>query len=753
MRRNRFFAIVAVALAAVFVCACGGVTPGKADYEITLNDGLPYVLTVGETVDFTQYFTVTDKNGNRVVVTADMLDLSGADTSVPGLFWVTLSIGGVSKTAAFTVVAAGDSSSTGGSAPSGPTGGDEPTAGNFAEVAARYADMSKWNFKVDYTEIYEGETYDDHYEYYGYNALNTYLADDGNYYTDYISYDPDEGYVYYADNGDGTYSAYDEYSDEFADLMAYSRIIDLTVLGEYSFTLQNGKYIATAPSAAGNALLGEYDGVWQKLEITVADGVITGIFAEMDDGYVQQYELYGYGTVAFTLPSSGQGTNPDPEPTGKMGKQVYDPATFDGSTIAQKTQQLGYATGLPEQGSVRALVIPVQFEGDTVTSTQLANLNAAFNGNSGETGWESVKSYYYKASYGKLELSFDIQPLYKAQNSAAYYENYSKRTSAGEVYGDEALLLEALSYYEKTLDLSVYDTDGDTFIDAVYLIYSAPVDYDAADFYWAYTTWYLGDNAYDGTTPYYYLFAGFDFMDEGTPRDTATGTSIAGLSVNASTYIHETGHLLGLDDYYDYDTERGSGDGLGGADMMDATVGDQNVYSKTMLGWLEPTVVNQTETVTIKSSQAEASALLIPLDFNNSYFCEYLMIDLYSAEGVNALHAGAADSILYGGAAYGVRIYHVCGYAKNPFDNDYGSLTDNNNSDTADALIRLVEADGDRRFSRTDGWAARSDLWQRGSTLRGVFPSYSRSDGKLINFDVEIVSVSSSSATITVTFD
>ena len=575
MKKSKILAIL-VAVLLTFACtfgACKLLNP-TPQYTISLNLQKSFTLEVGDEVDFTEYFIIRDQNGNQVVVTPSMLDLSQVDTSKPGYFYVTASIGNVAKTATFNV-----------KDPDGSQGGGNQGGDN-----------------------------------------------------------------------------------------------------------------------------------------------------------------------------QGDGNQGDTTPTDTMEKQTYNPSTFDGSTLQDRMMDVEGAIGLPSTGDINALVIPVQFVGDTITSTQLSKLEKAFNGTATDTGWESVRSYYQKASYGKLNLTFDIQDVYRAKNNAKYYENYRQNyQEGGYTYtrtGEEIILTEALSYYESRLDLTKYDTNDDGTIDAVYLIYSAPVDYDDADFYWAYVTWYYGENRYDGLDAYYYLFAGFDFMAESPANDGGSGYDlIPGLKINASTFIHETGHLLGLDDYYDYDESTGSNEGLGGADMMDYTVGDHNVYSKTMLGWLTPTVVNETKTVEIQSSQASASAILIPLKFDNSYFCEYLLIDLYSASGLNALHASASDTVLYDGASYGVRIYHVSSSANDPYNNDYGSFTDNNNTSTKYPLIKLVEADGESKFKSTGGYASRSDLWAAGDKLSQAFSSYTRHDGKKVNFDIIINSVTATSASVTVKFN
>ncbi len=965
MKKAKLFLIMLLTLSiAAFICACTETNSGTGSdpapkYEISLDTERSFELEVGEEVDYTQYFIVKDQNGNRIVVSEEMLDLSQADTSVPGMFWVTLKIGDQTLKAEFTVTvkqttptdpddpdkpvipddpsapdyravfekyadasawnfavnytvsfegdtdteyyeylglnvkntytdedgneftdylgydsatdvytfyaqnmngsytsyseetdefaeytsylylidltalsdysftqdgnhlvaddpaAAGNAviceydegewtsvtidimdgkivkvvgvmddgyteeydlikqgsvnftlpaaTEGGGTDPVDPVDPNNPPSEDYQAVLEKYADPSTWNFAVDVSESYDGETYEEYYEYSGYDILNTYTDTYGDEYTDYVSYSVSaDAYTYYQDNGDGTYSEYDDTSTQFEDYYTYSRILDLSVLADYTFTASGNKYAANDPAEVGMAVLGDYGEDWTTFDLYIANEQIVKIVAAMADGYTQQYTFSNHGSVRFTLPdgSGSSGTDTPVTPSDTMEKQDYNAATFDKGTLQEKMLNADGAIGLPSKGDIHALVIPVQFVGDTITAAQLENLRKAFNGTETDTGWESVKSYYEKSSYGNLKLTFDIQDVYQAKKSSSYYASYkSTGYYEGQSYpitGDTIILEEALNYYQSKLDLTDYDTNNDGCIDAVYLIYSAPVDYDNADFYWAYVTWYYGDTQYDGLDAYYYLFASFEFMDESTSRDSGSGyNKIDGLKINADTYIHETGHLLGLDDYYDYDERSGCNEGLGGADMMDYNVGDHGVYSKIMLGWLSPTVVNETKTVTLQPSVSNASAILIPLNFDNSYFSEYLLIDLYSATGLNELHskqAQTSDAVLYGGASYGVRIYHVSSSVTNSYSTDYQSFTDYNNSDTKYALVKLVEADGTKKFSNSDGSAAKSDLWLAGSSLLGKFPSYTRNDGKKINFDVAIDSVTATQARITVTF-
>lgn len=512
-------------------------------------------------------------------------------------------------------------------------------------------------------------------------------------------------------------------------------------------------------------VFGTTSGVDGVLKITLSP---TGTKSSM---YILSVEIECGGTG---------GDTPAPTPTETMPSQQYDPAKVDKSTLREQMkryfekERIGNPLPIPSTGAYNLLVIPVQFSDKPISDEQMDRLGKAFNGTSEDTGWESVNSYYKKSSYGKLDMTFDVQKPFVTDKNYKYYEDYSgKITVDGETItktGDILLLELALAYYAQSLDLTKYDTDNDGIIDAVYLIYSAPVTYDseanADSIYWAYVTTYPTETQkYDGLEVGYYLFAGFDFMDEhtGNSNDTYLGqegyTPYKGLKIMAETYIHETGHLLGLDDYYDYEDAKGSGEGLGGADMMDYNVGDHNAYSKLILGWVDPTVITTTQTVTINAFESSGQFLMVLLDYDGTYFSEYLLIDLYANTGLNFLGASQQNSLLYYdlttkvGAEYGVRIYHISSSIKTPYNDDYGSFTDNNNSVSDTALIKLVEADGEKKFASTEGYAESTDLWMAGDSLLSAFSNYARNDNKKVNFDIRIDSVSKTSATITITFE
>ena len=661
------------------------------------------------------------------------------------------------------------------------------TTPNLAEIFAKYNEYTKWNFAVKFDVAVNNASLAKDYAYtyvYNYDGENFYYHDVGISFCDYIIYSTDDVY-YYFDNEDGTHTLLTANDDGFYDLYPYLDFVELTTLADYVFVANGNRFSAESPNTVGTEVIGDYDNcVYTSFDLYITNGYITKIVATQQDYdfdaiFTYTLEFYNYGNITVdtsklvvdgTTPPDQGDDNPSidgdtmPEQSFDKNNHVdYDDILYDAIIDYDNKNNYLPSTGLPSQGKYDVLVIPVEFSNDTFTAQELADLGKVLNDQSA-TGWHSVASYYKASSYGKLDLAFDIADKITLNQT---YQSFDKENYFGEKDYGQSILKQALDKLDaRGFDFSKYDYDNNGVIDGVYIIYSAPIDYDTSDYFWAYVTAYMGDDdtEYDGLLAYTYLFASIDFVYEDIETsDPDKFSPIAGLKLNATTYIHETGHMLGLDDYYDYAPSQGSDQGLGGADMMDYTAGDHNAYSKLLLGWVKPTVVTSTQTVTINPLESSGQFVIVLLDYDGTYFSEYLIIDLYSATGLNQMHANVEGSYLYDGASFGARIYHVDSTIKTPYNqNDaYGSFTDNNNSTTKHPLLKLVEADGDKNFeSETEfyqgeyyTYAGADDLWQTGDVFGSVHPNYTRHDGKKVNFDISFDSVTATSATITITFD
>lgn len=311
------------------------------------------------------------------------------------------------------------------------------------------------------------------------------------------------------------------------------------------------------------------------------------------------------------------------------------------------------------------LVIPVEFSNISFDSVYgvdngeeiiKSELEKAFNGTSEDTNyWESVASYFETSSFGKLNFQFDISDVitssYSTQDIISEWKNGGNAVGA---VVQEALTLTKQNNADK--DFSIYDKDKDGLFDSVWLIYSAhnySNDYtlENCDQFWAFCTsfaMFLPDLVSPGIAEF--GWASYDFMyKKGEDK------------IDAHTYIHETGHLLGLMDYYNY---AGGSAPLGIYDMQDCNVGDHNVWTKAALGWLDPIIIDTSKNIPAKihlKPREDGGAIFICNGYNNTAFDEFLVLELYTNNGLNELDSKEAYEKAYGKmpSIYGVKMYHV----------------------------------------------------------------------------------------------
>jgi M6 family metalloprotease-like protein len=316
---------------------------------------------------------------------------------------------------------------------------------------------------------------------------------------------------------------------------------------------------------------------------------------------------------------------------------------------------------LKSQGNQKLLVIPVSVRdyASNATAANKAKIETTFFGKSEDTSWESLASFYSKSSYGKLNLTGTVSDWY----DCGYTTSQIAAFTGSDDYYDPTwtILNEAISWYKTTYktDCQEFDNDKDGFLDGVWLVYSAP-DYGRVsslpDMFWAYTySLYENNPSSASPTPWRYCWASYDFINEGYGQ---TG-------YDSHTYIHETGHLLGLDDYYvakSLANTKNYGP-MGNIDMMDANIIDHDAYSKFVFGWITPYVVNGSIEITLKPSASSGEAVLLPTGdgWNGSAFDEYMLLEYYTPTGLNEKDSASyyPGNHVQGFTESGVRIYHV----------------------------------------------------------------------------------------------
>jgi M6 family metalloprotease-like protein len=347
-------------------------------------------------------------------------------------------------------------------------------------------------------------------------------------------------------------------------------------------------------------------------------------------------------------------------------KGYYSPSEVNNAyniTSYRKRNVYGWRY-LPTTGDVPLLVIPVVTPGDSAkATTQTWNtIFKSFFGQSTELGYESLHSYYYRSSNKLLNFKGGVTGYFDPSTVDSTYSTISGYNSSTIT----SLPQLALKWAEDTynIDATKYDSDSDGYVDGIWLVYLHDYDANNTDTFWAFTS---SNQARNGsvTTPVAnnFAWASFKFI-KGFASSSGDSVNAA---IDAHVIIHETGHMLGLNDFYSYGTSSYSP--VGEADMMCKNIGDMDPYAKLMLGWITPYIVYGTSgKIKIPSSLEKDAVFVIPYDSKTyqkddngkilfNVFDEYLVLDYYSDKDLNAsdYRAYSVNHI----SGNGGRLYHV----------------------------------------------------------------------------------------------
>lgn len=363
----------------------------------------------------------------------------------------------------------------------------------------------------------------------------------------------------------------------------------------------------------------------------------------------------------------------------------------------------------PSIGNVNLLVIPVHIPGDNTYYNEEVrkDIEEVFFGDSyaseSQLGFSSLTEYFYESSYGQLNFQgkvtnwFDLEEYTNIQFPSEITEG-----NDGTIVTE--ILEKAVDWAEsfENIDLSQYDNNKDGSIDGVWLVY------DHLDWKTEYEIKKSSDPTYAGAglNTAFWNFTGWDWLTvPNTNKPTTSAFSWASVSMMYTSYcerntlgaprlnnlssipldshvfIHETGHLMGLDDYYASDNDLYHP--VGKSTMMDQNVCDLDSYSKMLLGWVTPYVVYGTSEILIPTAtSSKHGVIVIPTNheeiselveqaniqgatknfiYEFNPFSEYIMIDLYSPDGLN--EQDTFGKTIYGKdkgiETTGVRIYHI----------------------------------------------------------------------------------------------
>ncbi len=405
-------------------------------------------------------------------------------------------------------------------------------------------------------------------------------------------------------------------------------------------------------------------------------------YTETADGYTvlkNNNDVYEYAIIGMdgNLTLSGVKASDDQSVLGKTGMQKHLRYSAQQVSVLQQyfeslsePQIMGKAGAnvFPPTGNKKVLVILMEFP-DLRASVPKSNFDLMFN-QTNYNGTGSFKDYYLRTTYGALNLTVDVVGWFMAPNG---YKTYKSATTT--------LLKRAADCADSAgTNFANYDSDNDGYVDAVMVMHaglgaeesSAP---NSADYIWSFrSTW--------GSSPLYdnkrvYAFAMF-------PEKRFYSSAMVGIGVMS----HEFGHILDLPDLYatNYNGAGGGPEGVGNYANMaggpwlnnEHTPCMHDAFSKILLGWLTPVVINSAGTYTIPKASVDSN---FAFRINTTRSNEYFLLENRQKKG--------QDLFL---PSKGLAIWH----ANTSMAGKLSTNGNNANNDTSNQGLGILQADGKR---------------------------------------------------------
>lgn len=390
-------------------------------------------------------------------------------------------------------------------------------------------------------------------------------------------------------------------------------------------------------------------------------------------------------------------------------------------------QQTTQAT--PLNIAPRGLIILVNFQDVEFTTTQ-AEMDSMINGQNYTRAYSyiyngsrykitakgSAREYFYEASYHQYHPQFDVVGPVTVSQKMSYYGG---NDGYGNDKNPEKMVQEAcqLAKSEYNVDFSLYDNDGDDYVDFVYVFYAG---YGEADGGSDDTVW---------PHAYYLTAANIRCIIDGKQVDSYACSnelsSISNVHDGIGTFCHEFSHVLGLPDLYITSDLRTTHKTLGEWDVMDYgpynndgnTPPNYSGHERFFMGWATPRLLVEGENVTLHDLGSSNEVLLISeTDEHNLLGNDPSPSSFYILE--NRQQTGL-DTYLPG---HGLMLTQI-NYSYSKW---YGNTVNNSKSSMG---VDLIEADGKApnysSYNPSNGYNGKpTDLFPAGATSYSAIPNH-----------------------------
>lgn len=299
--------------------------------------------------------------------------------------------------------------------------------------------------------------------------------------------------------------------------------------------------------------------------------------------------------------------------------QAKAAAAADEETTHSQSYGIGLfpGTGFPCVGDTKGLVILVEYQDvkfylDDPYDYFSRLLNE--EGFSDYNGTGSARDYFIAASDSVFQPQFDLYGPVTLPQNMSYY-------GANDYWGNdlrpEEMVIDACDLLDDEVDFSQYDTDGDGFLDNVFIFYAGlgEATNGSANSVWPHS-W---DITLATSTPYYYDGVQLDHYACTNEWDGIKPDGIG-------TFVHEFSHVMGLPDLYATSYTNAFTPGYwsvldyGPYNNDGRTPPNYSVYERNSLKWLSPSVLNgTTQRVTLPAITSN-QAYIIETESPNEFF-------------------------------------------------------------------------------------------------------------------------------------
>ncbi len=348
------------------------------------------------------------------------------------------------------------------------------------------------------------------------------------------------------------------------------------------------------------------------IEITQPDGAALNVYLYGDenfsymtteDGYLVKYNDLGFveyaqirngniiESVGILAHNVIERTNLELNylKTAKKIDFLYEELEHIESVFCEEKKQYAKSSysneGFPLKGTPKSLVILVNFDNlkfkSSTANDDFSKMLNQYN-YAGNSATGSARDYFRTSSYGIFEPNFVVVGPYDLPQSVSYYGK-DEGNRIDEKAGN--LIIDACKAADVDVDFTEYDTNGDGYIDNVFVYYAGYNQAEGAgsNTVWPHRSAIMNEIYFDGIRIYDYACTS-EFRSN-------KGSVMCGIG----TFCHEFGHVLSLPDLYA--TNDASHATMGSWDIMDKGSYNNNgrtpptysAYERFYLGWLTPT--------------------------------------------------------------------------------------------------------------------------------------------------------------------